>query len=94
MFRLLAALLLAVRSALRSRRDFVLENVALRQQFATLLAKRRPTIRPSDRAFWVLLRRVRPENAEAIVFSRVSRRATPANDLQWLLPRWGSLRPS
>ena len=35
----------------------MLENLALRQQLATFVQKRRPNIGPADRAFWVLLRR-------------------------------------
>ena len=44
MLRLLAALVPALRSAFRSRRDLVLENLAIRQQLATVLQKRRPLI--------------------------------------------------
>jgi hypothetical protein len=58
MLRLLVALLPGLRSALRSRRDLVIENLALRQQLATLAQQRRPDLRPADRAFWVLLRRL------------------------------------
>jgi len=45
----------ALWSGLRSWRELVLENLALRQQLATVLQKRRPLIRPADRAFWVVL---------------------------------------
>lgn len=44
MLRLLVALAPAIRSAMRSRRDLFLENLALRQQLATFVAKRRPRI--------------------------------------------------
>ena len=57
MLRLLVALLPTFRSALRSRRDLVIENLALRQQLATLVPRRRPVIRAADRVFWTLLRR-------------------------------------
>jgi len=57
MLRLLVALAPAIRSAMRSRRDLLLENLALRQQLATFVAKRRPRIRPADRVFWVILSR-------------------------------------
>jgi len=50
-------LVTALLSGLSSRRDLVLENLALRQQLATVLQKRRPLVRPADRLFWVLLRR-------------------------------------
>ena len=39
MLRLLVALLPTLRSALRSRRDLVVENLALRQQLATLACR-------------------------------------------------------
>jgi hypothetical protein len=52
MLRLLVALLLGLRSAWRSRRDLVSENSALRLQLATLAQRRRPDLRPLDRAFW------------------------------------------
>ncbi len=43
---------------LRSRRDLVLENLALRQQLAMLTQRHsRPRIAGSDRFFWTLLRR-------------------------------------
>ena len=58
MLRLLVALLPTLRSAMRPRRDLVLENLALRQQLATLVNRQCPTIRPADRLFWVLLRRL------------------------------------
>jgi putative transposase len=57
MLRLLVALAPAFRSAMRSRRDLLPKNLALRQQLATFVAKRRPRIRPADRVFWVLLSR-------------------------------------
>src|SRR6266540_3134190 len=41
---------------MRSRRDLVIENLALRQQLTTL-AGRHPVIRTADRLFWILLRR-------------------------------------
>jgi hypothetical protein len=57
MVRLLVALLPTLFSAMRSRRHLVIENLALRQQLATLAGRRHPDIRPADRVFWVLLRR-------------------------------------
>jgi hypothetical protein len=58
MLRLLRAVIAAILSGFRARRELVLENLALRQQLATVLQKRRPLIRPADRAFWVMLRRL------------------------------------
>jgi hypothetical protein len=70
MLRLLVALLPTLRSALRSRRDLVLENLALRQQLVTLAVRRHPDIRPADRVFWVLLRRYWSRWAEALAIVR------------------------
>ena len=67
MLRLLRATIAAILSGFRSRRELVLENLALRQQLATVLQKRRPLIRPSDRAFWVVLRRLWSGWADAVV---------------------------
>ena len=51
----------AVRSALRSRHDLVLENLALRQQLAVLTRQRvRTRSRPADRLFWSWLSRYWP----------------------------------
>jgi len=69
MIRLLWATIAALSSGFRSRRDLMLENLALRQQLSTVLQKRRPRIGPVDRVFWVVLRRVwaRWSDAVAIV---------------------------
>ena len=54
----LQLLAIAVCCALRSRRDLVLENLALRQQLAVYLRQsRRPKLRDRDRRFWSLLAR-------------------------------------
>ena len=43
----------AVRGALRSKHDLVLENLALRQQLAVLTRQRaRTRTKPADRLFW------------------------------------------
>jgi hypothetical protein len=47
--RLLVALLPTLRSATLSRRDLVVESLALRQQPVTRAGRRRPDIRPADR---------------------------------------------
>ena len=57
MLRLLGALLPTYLSAMRSRRDLVLENLALSQQLVTLAGRRHAHIRPAGRVFWILLRR-------------------------------------
>ena len=65
MVRLLSALFPALRSAFRSHRD--LENLALRQQLASLASRQRPSIRQADRVFWVALRRLWPGWARGLV---------------------------
>ena len=56
--RLLRLLQALISNSLLSRRDLLLENLALRQQLAVLAAKRpRPHMAASDRMFWVLLQR-------------------------------------
>ncbi|MGO8998840.1 MAG: helix-turn-helix domain-containing protein, partial [Polyangiaceae bacterium] len=59
MFSIVTALVGTLLSAFKSRAGLVAENLALRQQLATL--KRtvpRPRLCPVDRAFWILLSRV------------------------------------
>jgi hypothetical protein len=70
MLRLLVALLPTLRSAMRSRRDLVVENLALRQQLVTLVGRRHPDIRPADRVFWILLRRLWSGWAESLAIVR------------------------
>ncbi len=70
MLRLLVALLPMLRSAMRSRRDLVTENLALRQQLATLASRGRPVIRPADRVFWILLRHLWNGWAETLAIVR------------------------
>jgi putative transposase len=67
MLRLLTVSIAALLSGLRSRRELILENLALRQQLATVLQKRRPRIGPADRAFWVVLRRLWSRWSDAVV---------------------------
>ena len=67
MLRLLRTIIAALLSGFRSRRDLVFENLALRQQLATVLQKRRPLISSPDRVFWVVLRRLWSRWSEVIV---------------------------
>jgi hypothetical protein len=64
------ALLPTLLSAMRSRRRLVIENLPLRQQFATLAGRRRPDIRTADRVFGVLLRRLWSRWAQALAIFR------------------------
>jgi len=57
-----------LRAAFRSRANLMVENVALRQQAATLVRqRRRPTLDDADRAFWVALRAAWPRWTNALV---------------------------
>lgn len=59
MLRLLYALLATIRSSLKSQRELSLQNLALRQQLATLKrTSKRPKLTNADRAFWVALSRL------------------------------------
>jgi hypothetical protein len=59
LLRSLAVLFIRV---FRSRRDLLLENLALRQQLVGLKQRHaRPQVSISDKLFWVILRRVWPE---------------------------------
>ena len=61
MLKWLVILAHTVRSALKSRQDLALENIALRQQVASLKHKcPRPPLTNADRLFWVLLSRIWP----------------------------------
>jgi transposase InsO family protein len=66
MLRLLLALLPTFRSALRSRRYLVVENLALRQQLITLAGRRRPDLRPADWLLWILPSRLWSGRAETL----------------------------
>ena len=56
-FFLLTLVVRAIRVALRSRSDVVLENIALKQQVGVLTERRpRPQLDDADRAFWVAMR--------------------------------------
>jgi hypothetical protein len=56
--QMLRAFFLALIRCVRSRRNLVLENLALRQQLAVFAARHaRPRLAAHDRVFWVILRR-------------------------------------
>ncbi len=58
MWKWLKVILGALRSSVRDQRDLALENLALRQQLATLRFRgARPNLMDSDRFFWVVLSR-------------------------------------
>ena len=61
MLRLVRLLFVLLIRSVRSRRDLLLENLALRHQLAVLKARRpQPRYASSDKLFWVTLRRLWP----------------------------------
>src|ERR1035437_417845 len=61
-------LLGALRSALHTRAELALENLALRQQLANLrCTSGRPRVRMADRVFWLVLSRLWSRWAEVLV---------------------------
>jgi putative transposase len=69
MLCLLRLLLVLVTRFSCSRRDLLLENLALRQQLITLKRKHpRSRVAVSDKLFWVLLRRFWPEWKQVLIF--------------------------
>lgn len=89
----LQLVLAAIVAAFRDRADLVAENLALRQQLAALDHRRkRPRLRPIDRAFWAFLYRCWPRWRELLVIVK------PATVIAWhrkgfkLLWRWKSRR--
>ena len=61
MLKWLVILAQTVRSTLKSRQDLALENIALRQQVASLKHKcPRPQLTNADRLFWVVISRLWP----------------------------------
>ena len=71
-FRIVAAL----RSVLAARRDLLLECVALRHQLG-VLARSDRRFRPSDRLFWLCLRRWWPRWKDALILVQ------PATVARW-----------
>jgi hypothetical protein len=75
---ILAVLLSLGRAALVPRANLVPESAALRQQLDTYLRrKKRPKVRPADRALWVALSRLWPGWQDSLAF------VTPATVIAW-----------
>ena len=67
-----------LRSSVRSHRDLMLENLALRQQLATLKFRYpRPQLTDSDRLFWVVLSRLLPG------WTRILHIVQPTTVIRW-----------
>jgi len=77
MWLLLKLVVWTCRTLTRSRHALVLENLALRQQLATLAHRRRPLLKTADRYFWVALRAEWTEWAAALAIVR------PATVVAW-----------
>jgi hypothetical protein len=68
MLWLLRLLLVLASRFFASRRNLMLENLALRQQLAALKGRRPQTrFRVADKLFWVMLRRLRPRWKQALI---------------------------
>jgi hypothetical protein len=68
MLRLLRLLCVLATRLFRSRRDLLLENLALHQQLAILKKKRPvPGLAPQDKLFWVAIRRLWPGWKRALI---------------------------
>ena len=73
----------AVRSALRSKHDLMLENLALRQQLAVLTRQRaRTRTKPADRLFWSWLSRYWPGSRSTLVIVQ------PETAIRWHRTAW------
>ena len=73
----------AVRSALRSKHDLMLENLALRQQLAVLTGQRaRTRTKPADRLFWSWLSRYWPGWRSTLVMVQ------PETVIRWHRTAW------
>ena len=69
MLRLLRLLAVLFTRLFRSRRDLLLENLALRQQLAALKRKHpQPRLAASDRLFWIMMRRLWSGWKRALIF--------------------------
>jgi putative transposase len=66
MLRLLGPLAVLFTRLFRSRRDLLLENLALRQQLSVFKQKR-PRFVPSDKFFWVMLHSLWPGWKRALI---------------------------
>ena len=93
MHRYFCLVVAAIVSTVRDRADLVAENIALRQQLSCIArGRRRPQLRPLDRAFWAALFRVWPGWRELLVIVK------PATVIRWhrsgfrLFWRWKSRR--
>ena len=86
MWILLRLLLLALKMTAATRRDLVLENLALRHQLAVCLRSRPPQIHNRDRRFWSALARGWSGWRETLLFVQ------PATVVRWHHTAWQRYR--
>src|ERR1035441_9539905 len=68
MLRIIGLFLASIVRLFRTRRNLLLENLALRQQLAVLKRKRpRPRINAFDKLFWVLAQRLWSQWKQALI---------------------------
>ena len=85
MSEFLSLIIGTTRSAVRGRKDLVLENLLLRQQLQVALRpRRRLSLQPRDRLFWVLLRRLVPDWRSYLLYVR------PETVIRWHRRGWRS----
>jgi len=78
MCTLIKALLTVLRALILPQALLAVENAALRQQLAVYLRKQKKTrLQPSDRVFWVILRRLWPDWVRSLVIVK------PATVIGW-----------
>src|SRR5712691_12554894 len=83
MLEVLSLIIGTSRSALRGRKDLVLENLLLRQQLQVALRpRRRLSLHPHDRLFWVLVRRILPDWRRYLLYVR------PETVIRWHRGGW------
>jgi putative transposase len=71
------------RSAVRRRNDLILENLLLRQQLQVALRpRRRLSLQPHDRLFWILVRRLLPDWRRNLLYVR------PETVIRWHRRGW------
>src|SRR5712691_7789062 len=83
MLELLSLIVGTTRSAVGGRNDLILENLLLRQQLQVALRpRRRLSLQPRDRLFWVLVRRLLPGWRRNLQFVR------PETVIRWHRRGW------
>src|SRR5204862_3334184 len=96
MVRWLGILLRTFRSAVRTRRELALENLALRQQLAVWKARQpRPRLTEMDRIFWIVLRYVMAVRRSGQILRRDAQRAALFETYLQGIPTgvWGGRAP-